>query len=85
MVGMSIDKYRLWFKRSKYSSQDLHNADIRHLPLQIVSVKVKSKRFRDCCKELTFNSFLLIRPIVATPVIVFDKDVYMPRFDLYSK
>ena len=85
MVRMSIDKYRLWFKRSKYSSQDLRNADIRHLPLQIVSVKVKSKRFRDYCKELAFNSFLSIRPIIAYSRYSIDKDIYMLCFDPFSK
>jgi len=77
MVRMSIDKYRLWFKRSKYSSQDLRNAKIRHLPLQLFSLKLKARGFVIICKELAFDSFLSIRPILLILVIVLIKNIYI--------
>ena len=52
---MSRDKYRLWFKGNKYSSQDLRK--VKHTALAVADCfKFKGfkemKRFRDFCKEI---------------------------------
>jgi len=75
MVRMSINKYRLWFKRSKHSSQDLRNADIRHLPLQLFQLKSKVKGFVIIAKKWHLIPFFRLDPLLLAFVIVFDEDI----------
>ena len=76
MVRMSIDNYRLWFKRSKHSSQDLRNADIRHLPLQLFQLKSKARGFVIIAKNWHLIHFFRLDPLLLFLVTVFDKDIY---------
>jgi len=81
---MSVNKYRLWFKENKYSSQDLRKVKYTALAVcKLFQVKgfKEMKRFRDFCKELAFKSFLSIRPFLLDLVIVLIKEyIYVLLF-----